>query len=198
MSLTLLEDVTPAKWLGSVDVLAGRVDRLFPKPFDRYTEIQHPELEGSAPVDVLSRIADLLPGDAQHDEVVYFAVWEGWGDVRYRDDNAAAASLSRIRRRMPMWVGRAEQSIEPAPLQIPKRGYYLLRGSIDDATASHGKHSFQGSSMWWPQDRSWFVTTEVDALATYVGTSHDIQRTLLSIPSSSAVAGDDPWLVAGV
>ena len=47
------------------------------------------------------------------------------------------------------------------------RRYFLFRAAIDDARAFHG-HTPQ---LWWPEDHTWFVSTEIDGHSTYVGTS---------------------------
>jgi hypothetical protein len=33
---------------------------------------------------------------------------------------------------------------------------------------------FQSPSLWWPEDRSWFVHTEVDGMSTYLGGSRAV------------------------
>ena len=51
------------------------------------------------------------------------------------------------------------------------RSYLLFRGSIDEAIRLHREFEFHPPTLWWPDDRAWFVHTEIDASSTYVGGS---------------------------
>jgi len=51
------------------------------------------------------------------------------------------------------------------------RSYLLFRGSISDAAYLHREFQFHPPTLWWPEDRAWFVHTEIDATSTYVGGS---------------------------
>jgi hypothetical protein len=54
------------------------------------------------------------------------------------------------------------------------RSYYLFRAPIDKASSFHG----QTPQLWWPEDRSWFVSTEIDGFSTYVGCATGCADTL--------------------
>jgi len=40
---------------------------------------------------------------------------------------------------------------------------------------------------WWPQDRAWFVATDIDLMSTYIGSSRDCARALRACPALEAV-----------
>ncbi len=65
---------------------------------------------------------------------------------------------------------------------LPHRGYVVFTGQLDavlDLTDEGGY--WQTPNLWWPDDRSWFVATDIDLLDTYVGGSPAcIQRILQS------------------
>lgn len=75
-------------------------------------------------------------------ESCWFAVWEGFGDLRIRDGEAPVVS-------------------------IPQRDLFLLHGMVDEVltTFSVGEWSYQSPTLWWPDDRAWCVAT-VEALPT--------------------------------
>lgn len=57
-------------------------------------------------------------------------------------------------------------------------------GSIEDATESwygpEGHH--QSASLWWPEDRAWFISTEVDLYSTYIGGSRSCIDAIVAEP----------------
>jgi hypothetical protein len=93
----------------------------------------------------------MTPGECQ------FAVWDGYGGLDYD----------------ARWPGAAR-------LELPGRGYVVLKGPLEAVTSSFDDPSFwQSPNLWWPQDRSWCVATEIDYSWSYVGGSKEcIQRLL--------------------
>ena len=53
---------------------------------------------------------------------------------------------------------------------------------IDEASFSEEVDSFHSPSFWWPEDRAWFLSTEVDAQSTYIGGSVGLVERLLADP----------------
>jgi hypothetical protein len=63
---------------------------------------------------------------------------------------------------------------------LPNRNYGLYGGPIDLAlTSVDGPWNSQSPNLWWPEDRSWCVATEVDYAWTYVGGSRMLIGALL-------------------
>lgn len=94
----------------------------------------------------------------------WFAVWEGWGG-------------SERPPRVPL-------------LEIPGRRYLVVAGTLDDAARSFHPFSYQSASMWWPDDRAWFVSTEVDFEYTYVGGTRECIDAVLGDPGIEALPAD--------
>lgn len=78
-------------------------------------------------------------------EAWWYGIWEGWGISEFQDGN------------WPKFVGPGGER------------FVLLRGG---AGLAH-RLAFQGRwvapSAWWPNDKRWFVGTEIDDYSSYVG-----------------------------
>jgi hypothetical protein len=76
---------------------------------------------------------------------LWFAMWRGFPDVRAVESDAAR-------------------------FELPAREYVLLEGPLAAApnvlTSPYPLNA--GPSLWWPDDKSWCVATEVDYRWTYV------------------------------
>lgn len=116
-----------------------------------------------------------------------------------------------------VWDGFASLNyliLQNAPrIALPHRTMALLLGTIEDvlvdlsddrALQDHaGVISLGGLSpnLWWPDDRSWMVATEIDDFSTYVAGSEECIRSLLSEPSLDAIrvgSADVPGAHPGV
>jgi hypothetical protein len=99
---------------------------------------------GSLPPEERSALVDLLRPATGTPERCWFCVWDGWADL---DDHGV-----------------------PARVELPGRTYLLAVGPLELATSSICAPPFDRSpNLWWPDDREWFVATEVDFAWTYVG-----------------------------
>lgn len=101
--------------------------------------------EGSVPPDVSRPLWQTLAPHTTTPKDCWFAVWEGWGCLSAR--------------------------IRSAPsFAIPNRQFHLFHGSIEAIKASFCEPPVhhQSANLWWPNDRAWYVTTEIDFMTTYV------------------------------
>ena len=46
---------------------------------------------------------------------------------------------------------------------------FLVRGTVNDAARFTFDGWFQSPTLWWLDDRAWFVHTHIDAMSSYVG-----------------------------
>ena len=67
------------------------------------------------------------------------------------------------------------------------RAYFLMCGALDDVEPLYGSAGLQSPALWWPQSRSWLVSTEVDAFSTYIGGSTSLIEGLLESQEIEAV-----------
>jgi hypothetical protein len=80
-------------------------------------------------------------------------------------------------------------------VSLPNREYLLYRGPVEDVTATADLYGFgQCASLWWPADRAWCVSSDVDLPWTYVGGPHGLIDAILGDERIEALPAspDDP------
>lgn len=116
---------------------------------------------GTVPLELARALAAVLRTYTTTPERIWFGVWEGWG------------------------------GFDPGTprFEHPNRRYHLARGGIEDAAATIYPDAWahQSASMWWPDDRAWFVSTEVDLPYTYVGGTRECVEAVLAHPEIEAL-----------
>lgn len=148
---------------------------------------------GSLETHALSALCAILAGHTITPEQCWFAVWEGWG----WHDPGAFALLRSTTSDEPL------PPIEMAPkdwqldwtgptFDLPGRGYHLFEGPVEAATRiGHWVTSTwfdqQSPSIFWPEDHSWCIATEVDADTTLVGGSRDLVTEIAHSPLLEAL-----------
>jgi hypothetical protein len=97
----------------------------------------------------------------------WFAVWEGCGV----DPRGVAMRLDVIERRYLAYRGPLDLALArlPAGPDVHWRGAVPVGSHASPFDHPHFGTIDQSPNMWWPEDRSWFVATEVDLASTYVG-----------------------------
>lgn len=120
---------------------------------------------GALPRELAVRFVDILAAYTTVPDECFFAVWEGFTILA-------------------PWVRRAPT------FSAPFRRYYLLKGRLSDVldTLSYVDDIYRSPSLWWPSDRAWCVSTEVDFAWTYVGGSAACVADILSDAALEAVA----------
>lgn len=123
-----------------------------------------PPREGSLPAEVVSSLLDVLARQTTTPDRCWFAVWNGFGAMR-----ADVRTASTFR--------------------VPSREYHLLAGPIQAAAESMLDPPWtQSPNLWWPDDRSWCVATEIDLNTTYIGCDERCGREILDLPDLEAAA----------
>ena len=105
----------------------------------------------------------------------YFAVWEGYGSFGM-GSSALYTPSGGIPLLPPAGVEEAQR------LKGVGREYLLYSGppSFNDFLDFPG---LDGPNIWWPADRSWCVSTDIDLDSTYIGASEECIERLLGHPS---------------
>jgi hypothetical protein len=121
----------------------------------------HPPM-GSLPRLQAAALAAALATHTRTPERCWFAVWEGWANLQ------------------------AERNDAPMTL-IPDCHMRLFTGSVYDAGTDYGQRHYQSANLWWPDDHSWVVSTDVDDVTTYVGGSREAIRRVLAATELEAL-----------
>jgi hypothetical protein len=139
--------------------------------------------EGELPWDVCDAVAGALrpPHTATPNEC-WFCLWEGSGAFWSKAHGPLYPhdASPEERARYLAEARRQDDILKATPrVHTQHRSYFLFRGSLDGACGF-----FDGGTspnLWWPQDRAWLVSTEVDGFSTYVGgTSNAIEDVVSS------------------
>jgi hypothetical protein len=164
--------------------------------------------EGSIPLPVCASLVEVLRRHTETADRCLFCLWDGFGFLHPGSGTADLVAvqrgvrgrLQRIRMRQRARRGSKQRTaamdhiprvqIHPAP---DRRGafreYLLFRGPLEAVTSFFfgGASLFQSPNLWWPQDRSWVVATEIDDWTTYVGGSRACIEDLLASPRLEVV-----------
>jgi len=154
------------------------------------------------------RLDDLLAALApvSGDQRYHFALWTGFGDLYDRgtdplasrsigvtiavgpDDPPLGAAERRARAAEYQQSVMIERPVAPM-LELPGRDYHLWHGPLGAARAmERADHS---PNLMWPEDRSWFVVSEIDWLVTVVAGSRSLIGRLLADPMWAATEVPD-------
>ncbi|WFR71201.1 hypothetical protein P9209_18420 [Prescottella defluvii] len=121
--------------------------------------------EGSLPQPESRVLATILRNHTATPDACWFAIWDG-----YRDE------------------GRPPPGIE---LLDAYRNMVVLHGPIDAAearfgTTPHHRGGGYSANLWWPDDHTWCVATDIDLKSTYVGGSTACIAAILADPRLEA------------
>jgi len=222
--LRIVTDVSPAEWvvgrLAPWNLDADhplRVRSMVPSGFEAYARLLHPahtvhdgtrspvrwselalrhgtelradssfsSINDDGPSESTSLIREPADGDMDTNELAelisflrqwtgpgdrgWFCVWEGYG-----------------------WLELPQQFEGPPRVQLEHRACLLCSGRLEDAlTLPLG----QAPMLWWPQDRSWCVRTDIDGYSTYVAASNECITALISLASLEVLLADPDDLV---
>ncbi len=161
-----------------------------------YSHARHPGLwdhvpnEGSLPGELVPEIVEVLGHYTTTPDRVWFAVWNGYSGLVFDNSGIGTTDLSawpesRIESGNQLRaLGERRQPPSAPTFELPGRAYWLLSGPIEAASESLGRGRWeQSANLWWPEDRSWYVATEIDFNTTYVGASEAAIHELLGNPS---------------
>ena len=128
-----------------------------PSVFDR------PPETGNLPRELLDAVSRVLARRTSTPGSCYFAVWEGWG------------------------CGTPPEVRSAPTFSVPGRTYHLLTGPVDAVyELADAWQPPRSPSLWWPQDHTWCVATEVDLKTTYIGADHSCAQEVISLAGVEA------------
>ena len=150
-------------------------------------------------------LAEILRDWTTTPQRCWFCVWDGYGwdggVYLTASDGAAAAEPGSGLRPDPVPADVSGGS----RVELPNRHYLLYCGPVEAALATVGlSGGHQVANLWWPQDRAWFVATEIDLAWTYVGGPGGLISQLLAetrieaLPAApdGELSGTEDWVTA--
>jgi len=181
--------ISPAR-RGPTGTVGGLVPNAYASMIRLHAPPPKPDDWWAAYRDLYEVVADIGARHTSHPDRAWFAVWEGHGfdtvtrqvawldppvdDADRRARDAQRATLRTENRRRTAAIG-AELDMVPR-FALPDRTYYLMAGPVAavaglwDPSTGH----WLNPDLFWPDDRRWFVATDVDFWSLYVGGSNDL------------------------
>ena len=205
----------PAAWVrGACRGADFTVGSLVPNGYSSVLRVQAPasgEQFWSSYRDLFATIVSVGTRHTSSVDRAWFAIWEGHGfDTSTRHiawtgpvDDATSEWLEHERARMRQENDRRNAAIRSELGSVPRfamphRTYYLVTGPASAATELRNPASIEGwqrPDLFWPDDRAWFVATDVDFWVLYVG-GHDefITELARTAPTPTELVGLDHLL----
>jgi hypothetical protein len=139
--------------------------------------------QGSLEPDEAAALIDVLRRHTSTPARCWFCIWDGYG----WQNKALMASSGQASLRLPDPI--PSEVREGPRVKLPWRDYFLYSGPIDAALAFVDSEG-QTPNLFWPEDRSWCVASEIDSSSTYVGGSPELCAELLRDGRIEALAAD--------
>lgn len=155
---------TLSEWSGRpLDATSHVLDLLFDADGNEWSEHGqrgHVPLQGQLDSSLLAELLLHLSKRTTSPDEIWMLIWTGFGGPT---DTVG----------LPIEI--SEQLLRSG------REYVLRRGSIVSSPEEHGDSIFEHApSFWWPDDRAWFVSSDIDSSSTYVGGSRELIEQILS------------------
>ncbi len=163
--------------------------------------------DGSLPAAQMAALGELLAAFTATPDDCVFCFWNGFGILGSGSQSIFDPTLSRAendstnRRFRARWAREMRELARLPVLNLPARDHYLFTGPLGRTQRPFTWASkwAQSPSMWWPDDRAWFVATEIDGFSSYVGGSAACIGAVLAYPGIEAIAVTaetpiDPWI----
>ncbi len=147
-----------------------------------------PPRQGSLDADPLLALCDALGRHTATPDKCYFCLWEGWAWLH--GSPAVARAVFGSGRAEPVPSALTPDELRSPRVTLPGRGYLLMRGPLSATEAlarcEPGSWNTQSPNLFWPDDRTWCVASEIDFDSTVVGGSAALIDELLRSPDLEA------------
>jgi hypothetical protein len=151
--------------------------------FDRFAWPNPPQ-EGSLDRQEATALVSLLRAHTTTPTHCWLAIWHGFsqltGSVQVHAVGGRGLRAWLQQRRVARRVAPPRDLAAAPTVSLPNREYFLYRGPIDVVPRfEHLPWHLQTPNMWWPEDRAWFVATEIDFDSTLVACTRACGAALL-------------------
>ena len=134
------------------DLVGWRDGRGPPSPYSA-------PLRGSLTEEQCIALTEALDGFTSRPDQVWYCLWEGYG-----------------------WPELPAPGQGPPRVHLEHEDCLLFTGPLIASVSFRSDAWFQSPTFWWPDDRTWCVSTPVDGFSTYVGGSETCVNALISDP----------------
>jgi hypothetical protein len=138
---------------------------------------------GNLEPSVLGPLCAVLGEHTATPQACWLGLWVGygltdghWSTVAYPVDSGRVGG--------DIWNPPAFSGDRPT-LELPVREYFLFRGPIAAALEMRSRWD-QSPNLFWPEDRAWFMASEIDFDSTVIGGSSELLQALLGAPELDA------------
>jgi hypothetical protein len=132
---------------------------------------------GSLPLELLRSLMAFLDDRIDERQHWWFAMWDGsgrWRKGAHGGTDPFDDERGRVLRATPR-------------VHAQSRDYFLMRGPLSAVIPLFEAAGRQSPALWWPEDRTLLLSTEVDAYSTYVGGSASLIEDLFGREDIEAV-----------
>lgn len=136
---------------------------------------------GSLPPAELTALVEVLANAHAPTSRCFLAVWEGYGHLlggtavfHLTSGGHESHDSSGVAPIVPPDIAAAPR------VDLPGRSYVLLEAPLTEIPEVASELWGQSPNLWWPEDRSWCVATEIDFGWTYVGGPNPLIDQVLS------------------
>ena len=182
----------------------------FPEPLDQADE-------GNLDAEVVDRLIPMLATATSNARRCHFGLWAGWGELhpqgntsvfrQYTPSMVGTLRTRLVQRRLRRQEIRKQQAtyafvgscaVEP---WWGGRDMLLFDGPIEAVRSIGAVYLIDNDlhrrspQWWWPEDRAWFLATEIDYPWTYVGGAAELITQILSDSELEVVEvhPEDAW-----
>lgn len=174
----------------------------------RESKLEFIDGDGNLDADDVDALVPLLASATGAPDRCHYALWDGWGWVHrgsitawapgQDSDGAASVEQALDGAMRPVWTFAAACPVEP---WWGGRDMILFDGPVDAVGTIGHAMPFQTAierqcpQWWWPDDRAWFVGSEIDHAWTYVAGPRSLVDQILASPQweSVAIEPTDRW-----
>jgi hypothetical protein len=210
------DTVAPAGWIaGACRGVWGTVGALVPNQYPLVLRVHAPDPSPgdwwSAYRDLYEIIASIGERHTSSAHRAWFAVWEGHGfdtattHIAWQEpplDDATRRARVEERSRLRAEDEHRDAAVRAALGQVPRfdlpnRTYYLLQGPVTAATQLRHPEplgEWRNPDLFWPDDRRWFVATDVDFWSLYIGGDDFITELASNVPTRTQIVTLDRQL----
>lgn len=119
---------------------------------------------GSLDEDDAVALAEFLAGFTDTPDRCFFAIWEGYG--KFSPGGMSVLSYGGGKGKA---LSPPDEVLSAERIKGVGRDYLLYSGSLSEIGSFFAGFWRDSPSIWWPEDRSWCVATDIDLDSTYIG-----------------------------